>query len=261
MRAPEKKEIILFSTIVIALSSIICFISYKTDNSNLSILSVFTPSILALVFTAINKGKKGVYELFVKQTIKKTRIKWFLLSLIGIPLVGSLAMLTSLNFDISKFSLRTYQLMPQIVVIILIALGEEYGWRGFLLPRLMNKFNLFYSSIILGLIWGFWHFPAYLIGTGVPLQMNFMVFLLWVILGTLFISWIYYYTKSVLTSILAHIGANAAFNYLLILPEFTGSMNTFWVFIFYLSIMMMIVFYVRRKDLIKGYNNVSYEKP
>ena len=259
MSALEKKEIILFSTIVIGLSSLICFISYKTDNSNLSILSVFTPSILALVYTAINKGKKGIYELFVKQTIKKTKFKWLLLSLIGIPLVASLAMLTSLNFDISKFSLRTTQLMPQIVVIILIALGEEYGWRGFLLPRLMNKFNLFYSSIILGLIWGIWHFPAYLIGTGVPLKMNFMVFLLWVILATLFISWVYYYTKSVLTSILAHISANAAFNYLLILPEFTGSMNTFWFLILYLSMMMMIVLYVRRKDLIKGYNNV-YKK-
>jgi len=256
MSTQEKKEIILYSSIAIGLSSLICYISYETNNSNLSILSVFTPSILALVFTAINKGKKGVYELFIKQTIKKTRIKWLLLSLIGIPLVGSLAMLTSLNFDISKFSLRTYQLMPQIVVIILIALGEEYGWRGFLLPRLMNKLNLFYSSIILGLIWGFWHLPAYLIGTGVPLQMNFMVFLLWVILGTLFISWIYYYTKSVLTSILAHIGANAAFNYLLILPEFTGSMNTFWVFILYLSIIMMIVFYFRKKDLIKGYQRI-----
>lgn len=256
MSTQEKKEIILYSSIAIGLSSLICYISYETNNSNLSILSVFTPSILALVFTAINKGKKGVYELFIKQTIKKTRIKWLLLSLIGIPLVGSLAMLTSLNFDISKFSLRTYQLMPQIVVIILIALGEEYGWRGFLLPRLMNKLNLFYSSIILGLIWGFWHLPAYLIGTGIPLQMNFMVFLLWVILGTLFISWIYYYTKSVLTSILALIGANAAFNYLLILPEFTGSMNTFWVFILYLSIMMMIVFYVRKKDLIKGYQRI-----
>jgi len=259
MSSLEKKEIIYFSIIVIGLSSLICFISYKTNNSNLSILTVFTPSIVALVFTGINKGKKGVYELFVKQTIKKTRLKWLLLSLIGIPLLGSLAMLTSLNFDISKFSLRTDQLMPQIIVIILIALGEEYGWRGFLLPKLMKKFNLFYSSIILGLIWGFWHFPAYLIGTGVPLEMNFMVFLLWVILGTLFISWIYYYTKSVLTSILAHISANATFNYLLILPEFTGSMNTFWFFILYLSIMMAIVFYVRRKDLIKGYNSV-YKK-
>lgn len=248
----EKQEIIVFSVIAIILSSLICFVAYKTDNSNLSLLSVFTPSILAFVYTAISKGKKGVNELFVKQTIKKTKFRWLLISLMGIPLIASLAVLTSLNFDISRFGLRTSQLMPQILIIILIALGEEYGWRGFLLPRLLNRFSLFSSAIILGFIWGFWHFPAYLIGVGVPLQMNFMVFLLWVVLGSLFIGWIYYYTRSVLTSILAHISANVAFNYLLILPEFTGSMNTFWVFILYLSIMMTVVLYVRRKDLIKG---------
>ena len=251
----EKKEIIIFSVIVIALSSLICFISYNLDNSNLSILAVFTPSLVALVLTAITKGKKGVLELFVKQTVKKTAFKWLLLSVIGIPVLVSLAMLTSLSFDISKFGLRTTQLLPQIVVIVLIAIGEEYGWRGFLLPRLMKKLNVFYSSIILGLIWGVWHFPAYLIETGVPLNMHFLVFLLWVVIGTLFISWIYYYTKSVLTSILIHISANAAFNYLLILPEFTGSMNTFWLFILYLSVLMILVYWFRRKDLIKGHNN------
>ncbi|MEZ2414504.1 CPBP family intramembrane glutamic endopeptidase [Muriicola sp. E247] len=255
MRPTEQTEIILYSTIAIVLSSLICFISYEIGDSNISILSVFTPSILALIFTAISKGKKGVYELFIKQTIRKINFKWLLLSIVAIPLIASLAVLTSLNFDLSKFSLRTTQLLPQFVVIILIALGEEYGWRGFLLPKLIKKFNLLYSSIILGLIWGFWHLPAYFIGTGVPLQMNFMVFLLWVIVGTLFISWIYYYTKSVLTSILAHISANAAFNYLLILPEFTGSINTFLFFMLYMAIMMTIVFYVRREDLIKGYNN------
>ena len=251
----EKKEIILFSASVITLSSLICFISFTLKDPNISILSVFTPSIVALILTAITRGKKGVLELFVKQTVKRTKFKWLLLSLIGIPALATLAMLTSLEFDISRFHLRTTQLLPQIVVIVLIAVGEEYGWRGFLLPRLMKKLNVFYSSILLGLIWGFWHLPAYLIGTGVPQQMNFLVFLLWVVLGTLFISWIYFYTKSVLTSILAHISANAAFNYLLILPEFTGSMNTFWLFILYLSVLMVAVFYIRRKELIEGYNN------
>ncbi|HKL31204.1 MAG TPA: type II CAAX endopeptidase family protein [Tangfeifania sp.] len=251
----EKKEIILFSASVIALSSLLCFTSYKLEDPNISILAVFTPSIVALILTAITRGKKGVLELFVKQTVKRTKLKWLLLSMIGIPVLATLAMLTSLNFDITRFHLRTTQLLPQVVVIVLIALGEEYGWRGFLLPRLMRKLNVFYSSLILGLIWGFWHFPAYLIGTGVPLQMNFMVFLLWVVLGTLFISWIYYYTKSVLTSILAHISANAAFNYLYILPEFTGSMNTFWLFILYLLVLMVAVFYIKRNELIKGYNN------
>ncbi len=252
MGITEKREIILFSIIIMGLSSLICFISYKFDNSNLAIFTVFTPSLLALVFTAFTKGRKGIRDLFIKQTIKRTSIKWLLLSLLGIPLIASFAVLTDLNFDVSAFSLRTTQLVPQVIIIILIALGEEYGWRGFLLPKLMNKFSLFYSSIILGLIWACWHFPAYLIGSGVPLQMNFMVFLLWVLLATLLISWIYYYTRSVLTSILAHIGANAAFNYLFILPEFTGNMNTFWLLILYVSVVVLVVYYVKRKDLIKG---------
>jgi len=253
MSSTETREIIIFSIITIILSAVICFISYKLVNPNLSVLTVFTPSIVALILTARSSGKKGVYELLVKQTFQKTTANWFLLSVFGIPVLALLAILTSLSFDISKFGLRTNQLMPQIIVIVFIAIGEEYGWRGYLLPRLMKKLNVFYSSITLGLIWGLWHFPAYLIGTGVPLEMNFMVFLLWVILGTLFISWIYYHTRSVLTSILAHISANAAFNYLLILPEFTGSMNTFWLFILYLTVLMMIVYFFGRNDLIRGH--------
>jgi membrane protease YdiL (CAAX protease family) len=176
-------------------------------------------------------------------------LKWLLLSVAGFPVLASLAILTTSNFDSSSIQLRTTQLLPQIVVILLIALGEEYGWRGYLLPRLMKRFNVFYSAIILGVIWGLWHFPAYLIGTGTPEEMSFTLFLLWVVLGTLFISWIYYYTRSVLTSILAHISANAAFNYLNILPEFTGSTNTFWWFIIYTSLLIVIVYYINRNDL------------
>lgn len=255
LRSTEKREIILFSIIVIALSSLICFTAYQLDDPNISILSVFTPSILALILTAMANGKKGLYELFVQQTVQKTAYKWLLLSVIGIPILASLAVLTMLNFDVSGFQLRTTQLLPQVVVIVLIAIGEEYGWRGYLLPHLMKRFSVFYSSIILGLIWGFWHFPAYLIGTGTPQEMSFFVFLLWVILGTLFISWIYYYTRSVLTSILAHISANVAFNYLNILPEFTGSMDTFWLFMLYLSVLIMVVYYVGREDLISNFDS------
>ena len=251
INSTEVKEVYIYSAVIIALSSIICYISYKIGDPNYSILSVLTPSIVALFYTLFIKGKKGVYELFIKQTFKKVSFKWVLVSLLGIPLIASLAMLSLYSFDVSKFALKTTQLMPQIIVIIVIALGEEYGWRGFLLPRLMNKFNPFYSNIIVGLIWGIWHFPAYLIGTGVPLEMNFMVFLIWVILASLFIGWVYYYTKSVLTSILIHISANVAFNYLLILPEFTGSMIAFWFFMLFLFASTFVIFYSKRKDLFK----------
>ena len=157
----------------------------------MAILAVFTPSLVALVLTVRSKGRRGLYNLFVTQTVRRTAFKWLLVSIAGIPLLASLAVLSASGFDVSGFSLRTSSRMPQMPLILLIALGEEYGWRGFLLPRLMKRYNLLQASMRLGLIWGLWHFPAYLIGIGVPLQMDFLVFLLWVVLGALFISWIY----------------------------------------------------------------------
>ena len=160
----EKREIILFTSIIIALSSLICFIAYKLDDSNFAILTVFTPSLLALVFTALTKGRKGVYDLFIKQTVKRTPIKWLLLSLLGIPLIVSFAILTELNFDLSRFSLRTTQVIPQVIVIVLIALGEEYGWRGFL-QRELRPMGLRPSTFVIGMIWATWHIP--IISSGV----------------------------------------------------------------------------------------------
>jgi membrane protease YdiL (CAAX protease family) len=39
-------------------------------------------------------------------------------------------------------------------------LGEELGWRGFLLPRLLEKCSPLKASVILGLVWAVWHMPA-----------------------------------------------------------------------------------------------------
>ena len=51
----------------------------------------------------------------------------------------------------------------------LIALGEEIGWRGYLLPRLM-PLGKARAYLILGVIWGLWHTPLVLIGFTYPGQ-------------------------------------------------------------------------------------------
>jgi uncharacterized protein len=41
-------------------------------------------------------------------------------------------------------------------------LGEESGWRGFLLPKLLEGYTPLTASLILGVLWGLWHLPLYI---------------------------------------------------------------------------------------------------
>lgn len=48
-----------------------------------------------------------------------------------------------------------------LVWILTYGLGEESGWRGFLLPELHKRFSLMNSALIVAAIWIVWHLPAF----------------------------------------------------------------------------------------------------
>ena len=55
-------------------------------------------------------------------------------------------------------------IVPYLIMMLLIGGGqEEFGWRGFAQDPLQSTFGVIKGSMILGLIWGLWHAPLWLI--------------------------------------------------------------------------------------------------
>jgi membrane protease YdiL (CAAX protease family) len=92
----------------------------------------------------------------------------------------------------------------------LFGLGEELGWRGFLLPRLL-PLGQWKAILLSGAIWGVWHAPAILQGhnyPSAPVLGTLMMVVACVLLGTIF-SWLYLRTQSPWAPALAHGALNA----------------------------------------------------
>jgi uncharacterized protein len=109
------------------------------------------------------------------------------------------------------------------IINTLFAMGEELGWRGYLLPQLLHL-GEWKAIIISSVIWGFWHAPAIMQGhnyPGYPVAGVFMMVIFTVLLGIIF-SWLYLNTKSPWVPALAHgsVNAVAALPVLFLIPGF-----------------------------------------
>jgi len=109
------------------------------------------------------------------------------------------------------------------LINIIFAMGEELGWRGFLLPKLM-PLGQWKALIISGAIWGIWHAPAIAQGHNYPDQPILGIFLMTVfcILLGIIIGWMYLNTRSPWVAALAHgsINAWAGLPFLFLKPGF-----------------------------------------
>ena len=105
-------------------------------------------------------------------------------------------------------SLATLVIAPAINAVT--CFGEEWGWRGYLLPRLLGRFSIIPTLLISGIIWGIWHAPITLIGhnyglgyAGYPFTGIAAMCLFCIVLGV-FMSYVTLRTGSCLPAVFAH---------------------------------------------------------
>jgi CAAX amino terminal protease family. len=199
---------------------------------------MWLPAICAIILQLINKEKP-----FRNLNVSFKLNWWFLVAgivpvvysfmALGISLLfpnvsfsatyeGLLAMVPAEQAELAQQQLSQYP--PAVYLLLTVvsaifagytinaifAFGEEFGWRGYLLRALKNK-KLLPVSLIIGAVWGLWHFPLILIGHNYPQHpvagVGMMV-IFCVLLSPMMI-YIVIKSKSVITAAILH-GSNNA---------------------------------------------------
>ena len=182
----------------------------------LSLLSPYGPTIGAFVVTAMTEGKPGVRTHWRRFWNRSLNIKWLVVILLFFPALWLVANLVARTLDGQAYPFLTWPNQPWMFIPPLIfnglihgGLSEEFGWRGYVLPRFQAKWNALVSSLVLGVIWGVWHLP--LLQAGMQSANSVAELVLWQTLVTIFFTWVFNNTNgSILAVVLFHAMVNSS---------------------------------------------------
>jgi len=185
----------------------------------LILVGVWAPTVSAILLTGIISGKAGIRELLRRGLYWRVGIQWYAIVLFGIALIGAaaIAIHVALGGTVPQLTIPSGQLYILLPILYLsnIFIGgpiaEEFGWRGFALPKLQARIGALYAGLLIGVIWGLWHLPFFIFleGASVIGNIPFVWYLPLVTAWSVMFAWIYNNTNgSVLMMILFHAAIN-----------------------------------------------------
>jgi uncharacterized protein len=168
-------------------------------------LGAFGPAAAAMVAARVEGT--GVRALLRPLGRWRVGAQWYLAALL---LPGSVFVVAAATYNALGHHEQLFYLpnTPAFVAAaVVFPLGEEIGWRGFALPRLIERFGPLTASFIIGVLWTFWHVPMLTL-QGVSPELYF-VFVPFMVGGSVLFTWIFRHTcGSLLLAVLVHVGAH-----------------------------------------------------
>lgn len=219
--------------------------------------AAFGPLIAAFALTLYANGWKGVRG-WLRQALHvrfgKRWLGWVLLLpllLFGGGIMGTI-LLGVTPFDPAILFNPPYALIGFVVIFLTAGpLQEELGWRGYALPRLLERRSALSAGVILGLLWWLWHLPLVAI-PGKFMTADPWLFLLLgveIVLTSILMTWVYLQTRgSVLATMLFHTAMN--WSIWIFLPSMTMTLP---ILILTIALLALAVGWVVRRGLQAGF--------
>ncbi len=240
---------IVFIISVFILTWIIWSLAMLIKDTNTSLIitiGTFVPSCVGLgTFYITSKPKfRSLLKSSANFKMKLTDYLYIFLT-IPVVLLISYLMMVILNQEVPNISYKFIE-FPIVFIVILITmgpLGEEYGWRGLLLPNFLRKHSVMESSLIIGFIWSLWHLPLFFIEGALQSSfvelygfiIAFLGYIFYTVIISLLITVIYKKTNgNLLSSILIHTVANMSIGVMPLVFNQIGA-------IIYLTVLLIVI--------------------
>lgn len=177
-------------------------------NLGFALLSLFGPAAAAIIVGHAIAGKAGVSELLAKVRIWRIAPVWYLIVFLLPVAVSGVVSLAAVAMGRAT-GVHLTPLTPVGLVLFVLVLGEELGWRGFALPRMIERFGVGRASLLLGLLWGCWHLPTFFINGAPQAEVPIVAYIAYTTALAGAFTWIWLHTSgSVLLATLFHGAVN-----------------------------------------------------
>jgi CAAX amino terminal protease family. len=203
-------------------------------------VAAWGPTLSAIAAAFVLEGRDGVTNLLRRLGTWRVPARYYLIAVLG-PFalaLGAIAAYSAATGTTAQFEDPSQLPMLPIVFGYIVLLGgplaEELGWRGFALPRLLERTGPLGASAALGLVWSLWHVPLFFIEGSVQASLPFGLYAAQTVAATFVYTWLFQRTKgSVLLAVLLHAAGNTAAGALPVLPygETPAPMSQYAVFV------------------------------
>jgi uncharacterized protein len=207
----------------------------------LGIFGLVGPALAAIIMAAVTDGKAGVKALLGRVVLWRVGLPWYVIAL-GLPTILALATAALAYLLGTTEFIRVGALAPIELVLFVAVLGEELGWRGYALPRLLERFSPLTASLILGVLWGLWHIPTFLVPGTPQYGLPASAFVLLTIEYSILMTWVFLHTAgSVLIATVFHGAINLSQG--MFLADVDGA-TRYWLLCIVYGVAALIVAFV-----------------
>lgn len=193
------------------------------------------PIVASILLISLVYGRAG-WRVFRARLFRwQVDVRWYAVALLLAPLLMA-AVLFALSLASPDFLpgiVTTDNKVAYLLFNLWIALTagflEEIGWTGFAVPALRQRYGKFRTGLIVGVLWGAWHFlgnvaAAETVAGTLPLSIYLPLILCTLLVGSLvafrvLMVWVYERTDSLLVAMLMHVSLTASVRILTPVPN------------------------------------------